>query len=435
MNLVEKKSATEQDVSGKSKRVVPTFTSGQYEINYIAVAVLCLPIMGVVGATVMGVELQLKTFCVAVAFYIFNGLVGITMGYHRLFSHRAFEASPLVQWVCAFAGAGAFEGSAKWWGRNHRIHHRYVDTNKDPYNATRGFFYSHMGWMIMKQDYSLLGKVDVSDYRYNRVIQLQHKYFFRMAMLSGVILPTMICGLGWGDWMGGYFYAALAKIVFVHHCTFFINSLAHTSWFFAKRSYTDRITAHDSIICALLTFGEGYHNFHHEFAQDYRNGVKWYHFDPTKWTIWLCSVLGLVSNLVRTPNDIIIINMNKIIAKESRRRLEDAERMIKARESPILETWTWESVREKVAQGRKLVVVRGMVIDLLRPIPTGPGYTHKSSDMVWYTAHPGGQRMLDLYMGKDATEAYEGKVYNHSLGADSYLTQLCVGRIQQGDKE
>ncbi|KPA79360.1 putative fatty-acid desaturase [Leptomonas pyrrhocoris] len=422
--------AKDKENAEEQPRRQPTFHEGNYEINYIAVAVLTLPILGVIIAACMGISLQWKTFLVGFFFYWFNGCLGITVGYHRLFSHRSFTASVGFQWLCAFAGAGAFEGSAKWWGRNHRIHHRYVDTEKDPYNALRGFMFSHMGWMIMKQDYSLLGKVDVSDFKYNSVIQIQHKHFFKIAMLSGVILPTVICGLGWGDWFGGYFYAALAKIVFVHHCTFFINSLAHTSLFGAVQNYSDRHSSRDSVVCALFTFGEGYHNYHHEFAQDYRNGIKWYHYDPTKLVIRAASFLGFVKNLVRTPNDIIDANFNKVLLKRAKKTMEQAQQRLDQLDIPVAAEWTWEKVQNEVAKGRKLMVVNNDVIDVMRSIPTGSGYTHSSKDIVWYSNHPGGQRILDMFVGKDATSAFSGGVYGHSCGAEAHLQHLRVATLK-----
>ena len=408
----------------------PSFHEGNYEINYIAVAVLTVPLLGVLTGICMGVPLHWKTFLVGVFFYLFKGCLCVTVGYHRLFSHRAYTASTVFQWLCAFAGAVSFECSAKWWGRNHRIHHRYVDTEKDPYNALRGFMFSHMGWMIMKQDYSLLGKVDVSDFKYNHVIQFQHKHFFKMAMVSGVILPTVICGLGWNDWLGGYFYASLAKIVFVHHCTFFIHSLAHTNFFGAVQNYSDRHSSHDSFVCALFTFGEGYHNFHHEFAQDYRNGIKWYHYDPTKWVIRAVSFFGIAKNLVRTPNEVIDGNFNKMLLKKAKKTMEQAQQRLDQLDIPVTAEWTWEKVQDEVAKGRKLMVINNDVIDVMRSLPTGSGYTHSSKDIVWYSNHPGGQRILDMFVGKDATSAFTGGVYGHSCGAEAYLQHLRVATIK-----
>jgi stearoyl-CoA desaturase (delta-9 desaturase) len=207
------------------------------------------------------------------------------------------------------------QGSIRWWGRKHRIHHRHVDTDKDPYNATRGFWYSHMGWMIMKQDPRHLGQVtDMQDFEDNQCVVFQNKYYLPIAIFSGVILPTLIAGFGWGDWFGGYFYAACAKIFFCHHSTFFINSLAHSDFLAALQPYGDSTTAHDSILCSFLTFGEGYHNFHHEFPGDYRNAIRWYQYDPTKWAILGLEAIGLAYNLNRLHETVIEhnkVNMEK----------------------------------------------------------------------------------------------------------------------------
>merc|ERR1711916_165631 len=128
-------------------------------------------------------------------------------------------------------------------------HHRYIDTDLDPYNAKRGFFFSHVGWMLMKQDYSNLGHVDVSDLNASKAVRAQHVHYLKIAMLSGIVLPTLICGLGWGDWLGGYFYAALAKMVFVHHTTFFINSLAHSPLFAASQNFSDQVKRRRRRMC------------------------------------------------------------------------------------------------------------------------------------------------------------------------------------------
>lgn len=185
------------------------------------------------------------------------------------------------------------EGSGRWWCRNHRAHHKFTDTPKDPYNVRKSLFWAHLGWMLVKQDKSEVGVADISDLDKNKVLVLQHRFYPHL-VVAGVILPTLIAGLGWGDWMGGYFYAVVCRLVYVHHSTFFVNSLAH---YLGVQHYSDMHSAFDSFITALLSLGEGYHNYHHEFPQDYRNGIKWYHYDPTKWFITACYHLGLASNL------------------------------------------------------------------------------------------------------------------------------------------
>lgn len=141
---------------------------------------------------------------------------GITAGYHRLWAHRSYNASRPLQYALAMFGAGAVEGSIRWWARGHRAHHRYTDTDLDPYNAHKGLLWSHIGWMIVKPRRKP-GVADVSDLSKNDVVKWQHRHYLKLVFLMGVLFPTLVAGLGWGDWQGGYVYAGLLRLVFVHH--------------------------------------------------------------------------------------------------------------------------------------------------------------------------------------------------------------------------
>ena len=233
------------------------------------------------------------------ALFIFYALAtsfSITVGYHRLFAHSTFKANPLLTFLILFFGAAAFEQSALKWSSQHRRHHQYTDTDKDPYNIKKGFFYAHMGW-IMFWKHSV-NYDNVKDLRKNRLIAHQHVHYQWWSMVAGVILPLAIGGLS-GDMLGALLLSVSARLVFVFHSAFFINSFAHT---FGTRPYDTTISAKDNWFGAVLTNGEGYHNFHHKFPNDYRNGIRWYHWDPSKWAIWMLSCLRLASELRKTPD-------------------------------------------------------------------------------------------------------------------------------------
>lgn len=217
--------------------------------------------------------------------------LSITMGYHRLFSHKSFEAHPALEALLLFISAGAFQGSCLKWSSDHRIHHRFEDTDKDPYSINKGFWHAHMGWMMKNESVSL--PIHAPDLMKNKLVMHQHNYYYFWAIGVGYILPLVV-GHFLGSAILGLAIAGGLRIFLTQQSTFFVNSLSHT---LGKTPYSTEKTAKDSIIVAFLTHGEGYHNFHHKFQFDYRNGIRWYHWDPTKWSIQFAALLGLAKKL------------------------------------------------------------------------------------------------------------------------------------------
>ncbi len=224
--------------------------------------------------------------------------ISITAGYHRLWAHKTYDAHWSLRILFALGGALAVQNSALHWSSDHREHHKHVDDNdKDPYSAKRGFWYSHIGWMLREYQASRYSNYDnCKDLQNDPIVMWQHRNYLTLTLLTTFGWPIVL-GLMVGDIWGAILLVGFARLVINHHTTFFINSLAHM-W--GKQTYTDRNTARDNGWLAFLTFGEGYHNYHHIFSADYRNGIRWWHYDPTKWLIRSCSWLGLTSNLKRT---------------------------------------------------------------------------------------------------------------------------------------
>jgi len=249
-------------------------------------------------------------------FFLISTGLSITLGYHRLFSHLTFHASWPVKLFTLLFGAAAFEGSAIAWSADHRRHHKFVDHEEDPYDISKGLFHAHIGWLLFRTgpDTPLTW---VRDLKKDRLAWWQHEYYVPIAIGMAFALPAAI-GWAWGgpvSALGAFLLAGVARVVVVHHMTFCINSLCH--WI-GDRPYSSDCTARDSVLMAVCTFGEGYHNFHHEFQHDYRNGVKPWQFDPTKWTIWLLSKAGLVDGLRTVPEEKIL----KAQIAEHERRLQ-----------------------------------------------------------------------------------------------------------------
>ncbi len=221
--------------------------------------------------------------------------VSITGGYHRLFSHRSYGAHPLLKAFYLFFGAAAVQNSALKWSRDHRLHHTFTDQERDPYTVRDGFLWAHIGWIMFRDENLDLSNVkDLAD---DKLVRFQDRYYVGLAVLAGVLLPALV-GTLWGDPLGALLVCGFLRLFFQWHATFCVNSLAHT---IGTQPYDTRTSARDSFVTALITLGEGYHNFHHRFQADYRNGVRWYQFDPTKWFVWGLSWVGITKNLRRTP--------------------------------------------------------------------------------------------------------------------------------------
>ncbi len=251
--------------------------------------------------------------------------LAITIGYHRLFAHRSFEGARVVKIVAGLFGAATFENSILCWSSEHRYHHSYVDQDGfpyDPYNISKGFLHAHMGWLFRKMRPEL-PRSNVKDLAKDPFLVWQDRHIMALMIVMGFGLPTLI-GLLHATWVGaslvqgalaGFLFGGALRIVCVQHATFFINSLAHT---LGRQPYDSEGTARDSGIVAFFTFGEGYHNFHHTFQADYRNGIRPWHFDPGKWVIFLLERTGLAWDLKKLPAE--TINLARV--KERRRRLE-----------------------------------------------------------------------------------------------------------------
>lgn len=222
-----------------------------------------------------------------------NGL-SITAGYHRLWSHKSYEAHFLVRLLFALGGALSIQNSIRVWASNHRSHHRHTDDEAlDPYSARRGLWYSHIGWMLRDYPAAQTDFQNVRDLERDPIVAWQDRHYWLLVLVMNVGMPLLLGALA-GDAIGGLLLMGFLRLVVSHHTTFFINSLAH---FWGHQPYSDRTSARDNAVIAMLTYGEGYHNYHHTFQWDYRNGIRWYHFDPSKWLIASLAKCRLASNL------------------------------------------------------------------------------------------------------------------------------------------
>ena len=280
--------------------------TGTYNWNMI-VALTLIPVIGVFGTGIY-VYYQGIVWQEPIMLFIlwFLSGMGITMGYHRLFAHKAYKTTPFVEWVLMIFGSMALENTILKWCSDHRIHHTKAETKEDPYSITEGFWHAHIGW-IVKNGSSENNRVrGVKDLKSKSAIKFQNKHYFTIGIIGGFIIPMAI-GFIYDRPMGALLWAGFLRLSIVHHATFFINSMCH---YFGRQTYDINSTARDSWFVSWFTFGEGYHNYHHKFQWDYRNGVKWFAYDPSKWIIKGLSFVGITYDLKQVKQH--VIEQNKL---------------------------------------------------------------------------------------------------------------------------
>jgi stearoyl-CoA desaturase (delta-9 desaturase) len=251
--------------------------------------------------------------------------------------------------------------------------------------------------LVLRQNPKKIGRTDISDLNEDRVVKWQHKNISLLVLIMALAFPSCVAGLGWGDWKGGLIYAGILRMVVVQQATFCVNSLAH--WL-GDRPFDDRNTPRDHLITALVTLGEGYHNFHHEFPSDYRNAIEWFQYDPTKWAIWTWKKMGLAYDLKQFRQN----EIEKGRLQQEQKKLDLLKKQldwgVPLESLPVME---WDDFQAQVALGRPLIVIAGVVHDVDSFIKR----------------HPGGKAMISSGVGKDATAMFNGGVYNraypHSL--------------------
>lgn len=241
----------------------------------------------------------------AFALYLSSGL-GITAGAHRLWAHKSYKARlPLRILLCIF-NTMAFQDAAMDWARDHRMHHKYSETDADPHNATRGFFFSHIGWLLVRKHPQIKAKghtIDMSDLKSDPILRFQKKHYLILMPLACFILPTYIPTL-WGESLwNAYFVCAIFRYVWVLNVTWMVNSVAHL-W--GNKPYDRNINPVEVKPVSLVVFGEGFHNYHHTFPWDYKTAeLGGYSLNITKMFIDFMARIGWAYDLKTVSTDVI----------------------------------------------------------------------------------------------------------------------------------
>jgi stearoyl-CoA desaturase (Delta-9 desaturase) len=217
---------------------------------------------------------------------------GVTIGYHRMLTHRSFRPHPIVKTIFLILGSMSAQGPALEWAASHIKHHALADREGDPHSPLDGFFHAHMGWLFN-------GMADPNVYCRHLLkdqIVVFISYTFWLWVVLSLIIPYMI-----GGWTG-LLWGGLVRIFLLQHITFSVNSVCHT---FGKREFSTNDQSHNEWIVGLLAFGEGWHNNHHAFPRSAFHGLHWWQFDLSGYIILILEHLGMVDDVYRIPPSLL----------------------------------------------------------------------------------------------------------------------------------
>lgn len=221
------------------------------------------------------------------------GGFGITALYHRAWAHNAVSFTRPVEYVLATCAGFLIQMPAKQWISTHIKHHQHTDHDSDPYNIQRGFWWAHFEWIIFAPVPPIELPARINE---NPVVNWQERYYWLISLVLNGVIPVSLSLMAGLPWWGGLLLTIL-RIVLMSHAVFAVNSVCHV-W--GSRPFTDAVSARD-VWWFPFVLGEQYHNYHHAFPRDYRHGIDWFAFDPTKWLIALLSHVGLARNLFAMP--------------------------------------------------------------------------------------------------------------------------------------
>ena len=240
-----------------------------------------------------------------------SGGLGVTAGAHRLWTHRSYKATLPFRVLLMCFNCIAMQNSILVWTRDHRLHHKYSETDADPHNANRGFFFAHVGWLLMLKHPQVLIKgrnIDISDLRHDPVVMFQDRFYLPLSFLFSVALPPIVAWYVWNeDPLHSFLYLFAFRYVICLHCTWLVNSAAHL-W--GDRPYDKTSKTADNPWVCYAALGEGYHNYHHAFPYDYSTGEWGPKLNLTTCFLDICAGLGLIYDRRQVSQE-AITNMRK----------------------------------------------------------------------------------------------------------------------------
>lgn len=290
--------------------LAPSGAAAGYSLKFrvIMLITVMLPFLGLIAAMILlwHVAFSWVYLALLIGMYALTAM-GVTIGFHRLFTHRSFQTPRWVSFVLGVCGSMAVQGPVLMWTAVHRQHHQHSDDEGDPHSphlhgetvigALRGFLHAHMGWMFADeaQDFDRY----IPDLKRDRVLRVVDR-LFPLWVALGLVLPAALGGLLTWSWTGvllGFIWGGLVRVFIGHHITWSINSVCHI-W--GSRPFRSNDESRNNVLFGFLAFGEGWHNNHHAFPTSARHGLRWWQFDMSYEIIRVMSWLGL-ARAIRVP--------------------------------------------------------------------------------------------------------------------------------------
>lgn len=262
-------------------------------VRIFVLIIVVTPLLGTVLAIRLLWQFAVNWSDLALLAVMYSAIIpGVTIGYHRMLTHRSFRPHPVVKAIFLVLGSMSAQGPAIEWAASHLKHHALADREGDPHSPLDGFFHAHMGWLFN-------GMADPNVYCRHLVkdrIVVFISYTFWVWVALSFVIPFMI-----GGWTG-LLWGGFVRIFLLQHVTFSVNSICHM---FGKREFETRDQSHNEWIVGLLAFGEGWHNNHHAFPRSAFQGFHWWQLDFSGYIIWALERLGLAHDVYRVPQALL----------------------------------------------------------------------------------------------------------------------------------
>ncbi|KAI3403486.2 OLE2 [Candida oxycetoniae] len=409
-------------------------------------------------------------------------MLAFTAGYHKYFAHNSFKIRfNVLKYIFAIVGSSCGLGSIRWWAALHRAHHRFTeDTERDPYSIKRGFLYSHYGWLLRKpkvtkfytdfleqefplnkggqeqqklgseekgdgssirnevvglnadfdQDNEFAAEEDICQEEYNEslksLLAWQQRTYVFWFVITTLLIPVLVTRFVCHDSvMHGLLYPGILRMFLCQQSLLSTESVCHLKHIqvtIPTQPFNDKNSSQNcqNPLVSLLTYGQSYQNYHHEFPHDYRCDNGFLTYDPTKWFLWTLEKMGVVYELCRTPDNLVVhlnLQQRQRIINRTKSQLNWGTPISKL---PLISPKDFKNIIASSANKDRIYIVIQNIIHDITP---------------FMDQHPGGVQLLKASHGKDATTAFYGGVYGHSTAAVNLLATMRIGILNNGNDE